>query len=322
METLVLAALLLAAPQGLEVEPGAASVSPLDSCPKPAAGQSSPSGMPILCYHHVSREPGLYSVTPRRLESDLISLADAGFHLVTPRDLEDGLMRIPAGRRPVMVTFDDGWQDNMAFTDGDTGPELDSGCALSVMERVSDSRPELGRGAVFYISWDKVPFGTSSRVGEKLNRLLDMGYAIGNHTLYHASYASLPRDRWERSITGAMDRFRSHLGLRASSVASLSYPGGGLPKAVGAEEFMESVRYRGRSAVRFGVLVDGAVTSLRRMSETGLGRYRTSRIDMSRYSVHKLLQWRSLPEPGVGRASLHDPPPYRMTPLELAFPEG
>lgn len=305
----------------LEVDPGAASVPALDSCPPPPAQENVPAGLPILCYHHVSPEPGMYSVSPRRLESDLIRLAEEGFYLVTPEDLDNGLMQVPAGRRPVMVTFDDGWRDNMCYAAGDPA-SLDPFCALAVMERVSESHPELGRGAVFYISWDKVPFGDKGLVESKLNRLLDMGYSIGNHTLYHASFAGLARDRWDHTVNGALDRFHRNLGLRSRSVSSLSYPGGGLPKDVGAEEFMEALRHRGRRAVSFGCLVDGAVTSLRRMAETRLGRYRTSRIDMSRYSVEKLLHWPSLPQPGPGRASLHDPLPYRMPPLDDAAPEG
>ena len=188
----------------------------------------------------------------------------------------------------------------MCYAAGDPA-SLDPFCALAVMERVSESHPELGRGAVFYISWDKVPFGDKGLVESKLNRLLDMGYSIGNHTLYHASFAGLARDRWDRTVNGALDRFHRNLGLRSRSVSSLSYPGGGLPKDVGAEEFMEA---------------------LRRMAETRLGRYRTSRIDMSRYSVEKLLHWPSLPQPGPGRASLHDPLPYRMPPLDDTAPEG
>jgi len=306
---------VLALALALEVAPGAASVPALDSCPPPPTQENGAAGLPILCYHHVSPEPGMYSVSPWRLESDLTRLAVAGFHLVTPEDLYNGLMQIPAGRRPVMVTFDDGWRDNMCYAGDDPGI-LDPSCALAVMERVSESHPDFGRGAVFFLSWDKVPFGDKSLVESKLNRLLDMGYAIGNHTLYHASFAGLPRDRWDRTVNGALDRFHRSLGLRSRSVSSLSYPGGGLPKNVGAEEFMEALRHRGRRAVSFGCLVDGAVTSLRRMAETRLGRFRTSRIDMSRYSVEKLLRWPSLLDPGQGRESLHDPLPYRMPPLD------
>jgi peptidoglycan/xylan/chitin deacetylase (PgdA/CDA1 family) len=308
---LIVALVLMAA---LEVEPGAARVAALDSCPSPTSREDVPAGLPILCYHHVSAEPGMYSVSPRRLERDLMRLADEGFYLVTPEDLENGLMQVPAGRRPVMVTFDDGWRDNMFFVEDDPG-RLDPHCALGVMERVSRRRPEMGRGAVFYLSWDKVPFGEEELVEEKLNRLLDLGYSIGNHTLYHASFSRLARDRWDRTVTGALELFRRNLGLRTAAVSSLSYPGGSLPKEAGAEEFMDALRDRGRKAVSFGVLVDGAVTSMRRMAETRLGRYRTSRIDMSRYSVEKLLRWPTLPGPGTGRQSLHDPLPYRMPPL-------
>ena len=314
--------LILMAGMELAIDPGSARISALETCPPAATQENVPAGMPILCYHHVSTEPGMYSVTPARLEHDLIRLAEEGFYLVTPQDLENGLMQVPAGRSPVMITFDDGWQDNMAYTDDDSGQSLDPSCAVAIMERVCDDHPELGHGAVFYISWDKVPFGSEDRVEEKLNALLDMGYAIGNHTLYHASYASLPREKWELSITGALSRFRRNLGLRTDAIASVSYPGGRLPKHVGAEEFMESIRHRGRSPVRFGCLVDGAVSSLRRMTETRLGRFRMSRIDMSRYTVEKLLAWRTLRTRSNGRRGLHDPLPYRMAPLAVVFPEG
>ena len=312
---------VLALAMTLEVDPGAVSVPALDSCPPPQAQEEVPAGFPILCYHHVSSEPGMYSVSPWRLESDLTRLAEEGFYLVTPEDLDNGMMQVPAGRRPVMVTFDDGWKDNMCYA-ADDPASLDPSCALAVMERVSERHPDLGRGAVFYLSWDKVPFGDKSLVEHKMNRLLDMGYAIGNHTLYHASFASLARDRWDRTVNGALDRFHRSLGLRSRYVSSLSYPGGALPKNVGAEEFMEALRHGGRRAVSFGCLVDGAVTSLRRLAETRLGRYRTSRIDMSRYSVEKLLRWLSLPDPGPGRRSLHDPLPYRMPPLASGPLEG
>ncbi len=305
----------LALVMALEVDPGAVFVPALETCPPPSPQEDVPSGLPILCYHHVSLEPGLYSVTPRRLEHDLRRLAEEGFYLITPRDLENGLMQLPAGRRPVMVTFDDGWRDNMFFAEDDSGA-LDPRCALGILESVSESCPELGRGAVFYLSWDKIPFGEKSLVEEKLNRLLDMGYAIGNHTLYHASFSRLARERWDRTITAALDMFRRNLGLRTRGVTTLSYPGGDLPRRIGAEEFMEALRHQGRRAVSLGCLVDGDVTSLRRLSETRLGRFRTSRIDMSRYSVEELLRWPSLLPAGTGRKSLHDPLRYRMTPLE------
>lgn len=283
---------------------------PLDHGPAPESS-TYPSGFPVLTYHQISQVPSKYSASPAKLRADLQGLYDAGFFLIQPSDLEDGLSRVPFHRRPVMITFDDGWEDNFRYIE-ESGSErtLDPNCAVAIVNGFLEEHPDFGRGVVFFISWDKVPFGRDTE--EKLNSVLDMGHAIGNHTALHRSFMQIPPSMYSTQIIPALDSFNRRLGLRTADINTLAYPGGKLPANAGAEDILSEMEYKGRSAVVQGYLVDGAVENLSRIYESGgTGRYRISRIDMALYSVHKLLGWRNLMAENIERPSLHDPLPWR-----------
>lgn len=268
---------------------------------------NAPSGIPVLMYHHVS-DPvnGYYGVSTGRLRMDLQLLDEAGFFLITSEDIENGLMQVPEDRRPVILTFDDGWQDNFNFILRGNTVEIDPFCAVAVLEDYCDEHPEFGRGATFFISWDKIPFGQEEFVMEKFNLLLDMGYSIGNHTNMHADFMVLPREKWENAVILPMVKFHRRLGLRTSEIFAMAYPGGRFPKGVGAEEYMAGFQFNGRDAVRIGFLANGSVSSMRPLLDSVEGRFRIGRLDMSQYSVRLLLGWRNIMTVGP-RDDLHDP---------------
>ena len=271
------------------------------------ADPDAPSGIPVLMYHHVS-DPvdGYYGVSTGRLLMDLQLLDEAGFFLITSDDIENGLMQVPEDRRPLMLTFDDGWQDNFNFILSGGTVEIDPYCAVAILEDYSDEHPEFGRGATFFISWDKIPFGQEEFVMEKFNLLLDMGYSIGNHTNMHADFMVLPWEKWENSVITPMIKFHRRLGLRTSEIFAMAYPGGRFPKGVGAEEYLAGLRFSGREAVRIGYLANGSVSSFRRLLNSPEGWFRIGRLDMSQYSVRQLLGWRNIMTTGP-RDDLHDP---------------
>ncbi|MCK4504206.1 MAG: hypothetical protein KAW14_01205 [Candidatus Aegiribacteria sp.] len=274
---------------------------------------NSTSGIPVLMYHHVS-DPvdGYYGVSTNRFRTDLEKLCAAGFYLITSSNIKNGLMQVPADRRPLMLTFDDGWQDNFTFLETHGSTEIDPLCVVGILEQFCDQNPEFGRGVTFFISWDKIPFGQEEYIAEKFNLLLDMGYSIGNHTNMHTDFITLPRSKWDRAVLLPMEKFHRRLGLRTSEIFAISYPGGRFPKDQGAEEYLSHFQFQNRQAVRMGFLANGSISSMNRLLDSPEGIFRIGRLDMSQYSVHKLLGWRNLMtvEP---REYLHDPLPSRLS---------
>ncbi len=271
-----------------------------------------PSGIPVLMYHHVS-DPvdGYYGVSTHRFRSDLEQLDRAGFFLIVPEDIENGLMRVPPDRRPVLLTFDDGWQDNMSFIGTGDSFRLDPSCAVAILDDYSSEHPEFGHGAVFFISWDKVPFGQEEFVTEKMNLLLDMGYVIGNHTDMHTDLTRLPMGKWRDAVIKPLQRFNRRLGLRTSQVRTLAYPGGRLPRDSGAEDLLSQLDYMGRKAVVMGFLANGSISSFGPLLSSPEGWFRIGRLDMSQYSVGQVLEWNNIMVPQA-REDLHDPLSMRI----------
>jgi peptidoglycan/xylan/chitin deacetylase (PgdA/CDA1 family) len=266
-----------------------------------------PSGIPVLCYHHVGNPGVRYGVSAFGLRADLQALYENGFYLITPADLENRLMQVPLGRRPVMITFDDGWEDHCRLLP-DTR-ELDPLCALGIVEGFLEDHPDFGGGVTFFVSWDKTPFGGDAV--EKLNLILDTGNEVGNHSLSHTPFQLISEDGWRRQVNGALDRFEECLGMRAGEVRALAYPGGRATRDGAASDFVAGLVWNGRPAVTSAFVVDGMITNFSRVLDGGRGRYCIGRIDMSLYSVGQLLQWRNLVATGAGRTGIRSPLAWR-----------
>jgi peptidoglycan/xylan/chitin deacetylase (PgdA/CDA1 family) len=73
--------------------------------------------VPILTYHHVNPRPGdMVTVTPEHFEAQMAFLAGAGYQTLFIGELLDWMAeKTILEQKAVVLTFDDGYQDNVRF---------------------------------------------------------------------------------------------------------------------------------------------------------------------------------------------------------------
>jgi peptidoglycan/xylan/chitin deacetylase (PgdA/CDA1 family) len=192
--------------------------------------------IPILTYHHVTPEdlPSFtkYVVPPRLFAAQMRWLARHGY---TPVDLEAVIgPRTALPRRPVVITFDDGYRECVAH-------------AVPILERFKFT-------AVFFLVAGLM--GASSRwlrheAGVDLplidwptaRRLEASGFACGSHTLTHPRLADLPLDTCRQELADSRARLEDELG---HAVRDLAYPFGSFDARVRA--LVQEVGYRSACA--------------------------------------------------------------------------
>ncbi|MEX2562341.1 MAG: polysaccharide deacetylase family protein [Nitriliruptoraceae bacterium] len=179
--------------------------------------------IPILMYHRVVEDPGLYDVTPEQFRAELVALAEAGYVPVRMIDVIDGNLDLPLGASPVVLTFDDASPSQFrALHDG----RIDPDSAIGILTSLSYEYPGFEATGTFYII--DQPFGVSSTVAaEKLRQLHSLGYELGNHTLNHVNLRGLSADEARRELALGVQFIRD--AVPGAQVRTLALPFGIYP---------------------------------------------------------------------------------------------
>jgi peptidoglycan/xylan/chitin deacetylase (PgdA/CDA1 family) len=168
--------------------------------------------VPVLVYHRVGRLPTVktpisdaLTVEPRAFDAQMEWLAEHGFHAITDRQLLRALdLAAPLPRRPVLITFDDGYRDVLH----NAAPVLRRlhwpATAFVITDRISGPDPS-------FLTW------------RELRDLEHDGFTIGSHTVHHLNLTKLsPQQVWSE-LRQSQRTLERHLGR---PVHSLAYPYG------------------------------------------------------------------------------------------------
>jgi len=163
-------------------------------------------------YHYISVPPAdadVYrrdlSVTPERFESQLKYLADTGYHTVT---LDDLLYALTQGRplppRPIILTFDDGYEDNYT----NAFPLLRKYGMVGEFFIITDFVNQKREG---YMTWPQI------------EEMSAAGQRFGSHSRDHPSLAGKSVDYLVWQALGGKEAIEEHLGYHPRWI---SYPSG------------------------------------------------------------------------------------------------
>jgi hypothetical protein len=152
--------------------------------------------VPVLMYHQLLPDGGgAYDLTPEEFRAELERLHEAGYRPITASALATGKIRLPRGATPVALTFDDSTTSQAALLpDGTIDPDSAVGIMLEFARDHADFRP----AGTFYVN--RAPFGADPQAAELAQKLVALGFELGNHTLDHARLDELDDTGVQRQI--------------------------------------------------------------------------------------------------------------------------
>jgi peptidoglycan/xylan/chitin deacetylase (PgdA/CDA1 family) len=171
--------------------------------------------IPVLLYHSISEQPSeaiaRFAVTPAVFSRHL-DLIEAGHQTLTVSDLAARLLRgEPLPRAPIVITFDDGFSDNIEVAAPMLAARRLTATIYLTTSYLSNSR-EVSRSAVGnMLRW------------EQLRDLEAFGLELGAHSHTHRQLDVLPLHVAALEMSRSKELLENRLGHRISSFA---YPHG------------------------------------------------------------------------------------------------
>lgn len=208
--------------------------------------------VPVIMIHRIVRSPSLpLDRTPGQLRALLDRLDRYDYVPVTANDFVTGHMYVPAGKHPVVLTFDDSSPSQLTLNGrGQPKPDTAIGVLLDFARHHPGFRPV---ATLYVIGID--PFQEGGRIAgaarHALRWLVAHGFEVGNHTMHHKDLGALPEAEVRQELATDQARLRRLAGVAPTTMA---YPGGTPPRnhAVALSGSYHASRYSFRGAFLAG----------------------------------------------------------------------
>lgn len=181
----------------------------------------------VLMYHGIGDKESEWVRTGDNFRKDLEVLYDKGYRLLSLNDYIDNNINVEAGYTPVILTFDDGLQNQFNYIDKNGNKEIDPDCAVGIMEEFCRNNPDFGKAATFFVYYP-IPFRQKDFIKEKYDFLINNGYEIGNHGFNHENLGKVTMEKVQESLAKNAQNTDSIIG--GYNVQSLALPYGAAPK--------------------------------------------------------------------------------------------
>lgn len=205
----------------------------------------------VLEYHKIGRPSTEWTRTPEDFRADLALLWDEGYYPINLRDLATGNIEVPAGKTPVVLTFDDSSPGQYRLLEDGT---IDPDSAVGIMQAAARAGRWVSR-ASFYVLLEVRPadhllFGQPDSQSEKLRNLVSWGYEIGSHTVTHLNLQEASHDESVKQLAVSKSTIEKIVGS-GYSVDTMSVPFGAYPEddSILAGGTHEDLTYRYLAAV-------------------------------------------------------------------------
>jgi hypothetical protein len=246
-----------------------------------AAGANELGLIPVLMYTRFADD----CVPPVRFRADIDRLIAADFYPTTVKDMVQGTMDIPAGKSPIILTFDDSSPTQYKIV---PVASLDPDCAIAVLQEAVNEGHWPSKATFFpllNVNPDNILFGQPQYAEQKIRDLADWGYEVGSHTTNHKELSLQTSEQVQSELARSQAELERIIG-DGYEVFSLAPPYGELPKDL---SLMTSGEFGGMTYTYGAVVMSSGGYSLSPFSN-GFNQYRIPRIDaMARKTVPNLI---------------------------------
>lgn len=201
--------------------------------------------IPIMMYHGIqnitdNKYPGGnidkdgYQRTANAFRQDLEFYYKNNFVMIRLEDYVNGIIDVPLGKSPIILTFDDGNANNINVIGIDSKGQIiiDPNSAVGILEEFKHKYPDFQVTATFFLN--NTLFGQPKYNEKILKWLVDNGYDIGNHTKNHATLGSISKDKVAEEIGSMYQKLDTIIPGKYVNIVALPF---GSPYTMDNENF-------------------------------------------------------------------------------------
>lgn len=203
----------------------------------------------ILMYHGIGDTETDWQRTPENFRHDLEYMYQNKYQMISLNDYAKGEIKTKAGYTPIILTFDDGRQNNFNYIEENGQLVIDPDCAVGILEEFKTKYSDFDVTASFFLGTN--PFGQKEYADQKMKFLVDNGYDIGNHTYSHEKLEMLGSDDIQAEIGSVNNIINSY--VPDYKVETLALPHGSNPKDEYLNYMLEG-KYEGKKYKNIAVL--------------------------------------------------------------------
>ena len=174
--------------------------------------------VPIMMYHGIREktknstgtvggnvDKDGYNRTPEAFRKDLEFYYENGYEMIRLEDYINGVVTASYGKSPIILTFDDGNEDNIKVTGLDENGNIiiDKNSAVGILEEFKKEHKDVNVTATFFVNGGI--FNQSEYNDKILKWMVENGYDIGNHTQTHLDIKKSSSDRVQKEIAYVYD---------------------------------------------------------------------------------------------------------------------
>jgi len=190
--------------------------------------------VPIMMYHGIVNttenkytggnvDKDGYNRTSRAFYKDLEMYYEKGYRMIRLKDYVDGKIDVELGKSPIILTFDDGNENNFKVIkkNEDGSLEFDPESAIGVLERFKKEHSDMNITATFFLNGGLC--NQKAYNEDIMHWLVDNGYDIGNHTISHVDFTKIGIEKTKYEVGALYKKLESIIPGKYVNIVALPF---------------------------------------------------------------------------------------------------